>query len=166
MMEVAINKMAASDWQEVARIYKLGIATGHATFETKVPSWKDWDNSHLKKCRLIATFNNKTVGWAALSPTSGRCVYDGVAEVSVYVDTCYNRKGVGTKLLKALIMKSEEIGFWTLQSGIFPENMASIKIHERLGFRFIGYKEKIGKMKGTWRDNMILERRSKIVGIN
>ncbi len=166
MTAVTINKMKDSDWHDVSRIYGLGIATGDATFESEIPSWKGWNNSHLKKCRLIASYNDSTVGWAALSPVSSRCVYGGVAEVSVYVDTSYNGNGVGSKLLKALIEKSEEAGLWTLQSGIFPENVASIKIHERLGFRTIGYKEKIGKMKGIWRDNIVLERRSKIIGIN
>ncbi len=166
MTAVAINKMTDSDWHDVSRIYGLGIATGDATFESEIPSWENWNNSHLMKCRLIATYNDTTVGWAALSPVSSRCVYGGVAEVSVYVDTSHTGKGIGAKLLEALIAGSEKEGLWTLQSGVFPENIASLNIHNKLGFRTIGYKEKIGKMKGIWRDNILLERRSKIIGIN
>jgi phosphinothricin acetyltransferase len=158
--------MIEGDWNIVSEIYKKGIETGHATFETKIPTRKKWDNAHIKSCRITAWVDTKIVGWAALSPVSSRCVYGGVAEVSVYVDTDYNRKGIGTKLLQELIRESEAAGFWTLQSGIFPENKASIKVHKNLGFREIGFREKVGKMKGVWRDNIILERRSKIIGIN
>ncbi len=163
---IEIRNMTSNDWKDVARIYDMGIATGHATFETETPSWEAWNNSHIKECRLIATENNQIVGWAALSAVSSRCVYGGVAEVSLYVDTGCTGKGIGTKLLKSMIEESEQEGFWTLQSGIFPENIASLNIHKKLGFRIIGIKEKIGKMNGMWRDNTLLERRSKIVGIN
>lgn len=159
--------MQTKDWNEVERIYQLGIATGNATFETQTPTWEHWDNVHLKSCRFIANLEKKIVGWAALSPVSSRCVYGGVAEISVYVDPSYNGMGVGTTLLQKLITESEKEGFWTLQAGVFPENKASISIHKKVGFREIGYREKIGKMKnGVWRDNLILERRSKTIGIN
>ena len=165
-MKLAIKKMKYEDWDAVARIYKLGMDTGIATFETEIPTWDKWNNSHLKTCRLTAWFDNQIVGWAALSPVSSRCVYGGVAEVSVYIDTYYNRRGIGTKLLKKLITKSEVEGFWTLQAGIFPQNKTSIALHEKNGFRQIGYREKIGKLKGEWLDNVIMERRSKIIGID
>lgn len=166
-MKIEIKHIQPSDWQLIAAIYKLGIETGYATFETKIPSWKQWNETHIKTCRLAAWLENKIVGWAALSPVSNRWVYRGVAEVSVYVDTHYSGKGVGTMLLQKLIRESEKAGFWTLQSGVFPENKASIKLHKKLGFREIGYREKIGKLKnGTWLDNIILERRSKIIGLD
>ncbi len=166
-MSIEIKIMQTKDWMVVANIYQLGIETGDATFETEVPSWVVWNNAHLKSCRFVAWLDSKIVGWAALSPTSNRCVYGGVAEVSVYIDTNYNGSGIGTKLLQELVDQSEKAGFWTLQSGIFPENLASLQLHKKLGFREIGFKERVGKMKnGVWRDNIILERRSKKVGIN
>ena len=166
-MKIDIESLYRSHWHEVSKIYKLGIDTGNATFETQTPTWENWDNTHVKPCRFIASLDAKIVGWAALSLVSNRCVYGGVAEVSVYVDSIYNGNGIGTKLLQKLIVESEEEGFWTLQSGIFPENGASIQLHKKLGFREIGFREKIGKMKnGLWRDNIILERRSKTIGIN
>jgi len=165
-MRLEIKIMNDEDWEAVSRIYKLGIETGIATFETEVPSWHKWDNSHLKTCRLSAWLDNQIVGWAALSSVSRRCVYGGVAEVSVYVDVNFNGKGIGTQLLKELIVKSEANGIWTLQSGIFPQNKVSIALHSKLGFRQIGYREKIGKLKGKWFDNVLMERRSKIIGID
>ncbi|MBT8385636.1 MAG: GNAT family N-acetyltransferase, partial [Bacteroidia bacterium] len=153
--------MEIKDWDKVSRIYQIGIDTGIATFEKEIPTWNTWDTAHIKSCRLIAENDHKIVGWAALSPVSGRCVYGGVAEVSVYVDTSYNNKGIGTRLLQELIKKSEKNGIWTLQSGIFPENKASIQLHKKLGFREIGFREKIGKKDGVWYDNVILEKRSK-----
>ncbi len=165
-MELVIRNMEIKDWGTVSRIYRLGIDTGIATFEKVIPSWNTWDKAHLKSCRLIAENDNKIVGWAALSPVSGRCVYGGVAEVSVYVDINYNNKGIGTRLLQELIKHSEMNGIWTLQSGIFPENKASIQLHKKLGFREIGFREKIGKKDGVWYDNVILEKRSKKIGID
>ena len=158
--------MEIEDWSNVSRIYRLGIDTGIATFEKEIPSWNTWNTAHLKSCRLIAENDHKIVGWAALSPVSGRCVYGGVAEVSVYVDISYNNKGIGTRLLQELIKESEINGIWTLQSGIFPENKASIQLHKKLGFREIGFREKIGKKDGVWYDNVILEKRSKTIGID
>jgi len=152
-------------YSQIADIYLQGIATGNATFQTTAPNWEDWDKSHLQHSRIGGFINNKMIGWAALSPVSSRCVYAGVAEVSVYIATTFQGKGLGYKLLDKLVLDSEQHGLWTLQSGIFPENLGSIKLHEKCGFRIIGYREKIGEMKGIWRDNIIMERRSKIVGI-
>lgn len=165
MTEIVIGKMTEKSWTDVARIYESGIATKNATFQTEAPNWESWDNAHRKDCRLIATIDNKIVGWAALSNVSSRCVYSGVAEVSVYVDADYRGKGIGDKLLDSLIKKSELNGIWTLQAGIFPENKSSLKLHHKHGFRTIGIKERIGKMDNTWRDVAILERRSKVVGV-
>lgn len=151
---------------DVARIYEEGIATGVATFETSAPAWKDWDATHLKYGRkAIIDPDGQMLGWSALSPVSNRCVYGGVAEVSVYVAQSARGKGIGSTLLNILITESEKNNIWTLQSGIFRENEASIAIHEKCGFRMIGYKEKIGKLHGIWKDNVLMERRSKIVGI-
>jgi L-amino acid N-acyltransferase YncA len=160
-----INPMAQEHWPEVLRIYLEGIATGNATFETEAPSWEKWDSGHLPKCRLIAREGSKLLGWAALSPVSSRCVYGGVAEVSVYVAEAARGKGVGRSLLTALIEASETSGLWTLQAGIFPENISSIALHQSLEFREVGRRERIGKMGDTWRDVILLERRSKRAGI-
>lgn len=157
--------MTADDWTSVSSIYDQGIATGDATFELKSPSWNDWDKGHLKICRVVAEYEQLIIGWAALSPVSGRCVYAGVAEVSIYVSAGHRGRKIGARLLDRLISESESEGLWTLQAGIFPENKASMKIHQDAGFRIVGYREKVGKMKGVWRDNMLLERRSRINGI-
>jgi L-amino acid N-acyltransferase YncA len=163
---ITVQVMHSTDWPLVKMIYEEGIKTGNATFETAAPAWEAWDNGHLKECRLIAKDGEKIVGWAALSPVSGRCVYAGVAEVSVYVSNNARGKGVGKLLLQKLIEASEASNLWTLQAGIFPENIASIKIHEAAGFRLIGKRERIGKMNDVWRDTLLLERRSDKVGID
>jgi L-amino acid N-acyltransferase YncA len=160
-----IETMQPAHWPPVKTIYEEGIATGNATFQTAAPGWEDWDAAHVKNSRLVAIENGKILGWAALTPVSGRCVYAGVAEVSIYVAAAARGKGIGKKLLQALIESSEKNNFWTLQAGIFPENESSIKIHEDCGFRIIGRREKIGKMGGIWRDTILLERRSIITGI-
>lgn len=165
-MNIVVKHIEPKDSEAVTNIYKLGIDTGVATFETEIPSWSKWDNSHLKTCRFAAWSDNKIVGWAALSPVSDRCVYGGVAEVSVYVDPAFSGKGIGEQLMNRLIRESENEGIWTLQSGIFRENEASIYLHQKVGFRQIGYREKIGKRNGVWHDNIIMERRSKKTGIN
>ena len=162
---ILIRPMAAADWASVAEIYAQGIATGNATFEQEVPTWEIWDNAHLKPCRLVAEFDEKIVGWAALTPVSGRCVYSGVAEVSVYVSANHRGQKLGSQLLIQLIKESELNNFWTLQAGIFPENEPSLKIHTDQGFRIVGSREKIGKLNGVWRDALLLERRSKSTGI-
>jgi phosphinothricin acetyltransferase len=164
MPTIHIRQMEAKDWAAVAKIYKEGIATGNATFQQEVPSWSEWDNDHLKIGRLVAIINQEVAGWAALTAVSGRCVYAGVAEVSVYVSAAHRGNKVGKQLLDQLIRSSEQHGLWTLQAGIFEENIPSIKIHEELGFRKVGVREKIGKMKGVWRNTLLFERRSKIAG--
>lgn len=162
---INFRELKPEDWHSVAEIYRQGIETGNATFQTDVPAWDSWDSAHLKTCRIVAILENGIAGWAALTPVSGRCVYAGVAEVSVYVSAHYQRKGIGTMLLERLIAESEKAGIWTLQSGIFPENFPSLKIHRNLGFRKVGVRKKIGKMHGKWRDTVLLERRSKITGL-
>jgi L-amino acid N-acyltransferase YncA len=163
---IRLEKMKAQHWTEVSNIYLAGITTGNATFETKCPSWESWDKSHRSDCRIVAIMDDKVVGWAALSNVSDRCVYAGVGEVSVYVDPAYGGKGIGTELMKRLIEESELSNIWTLQAGIFPENTASIKLHQKMGFRIIGAREKVGKMNNVWRDVLLLERRSNKVGID
>ena len=160
-----IKLFTAADYPEVARIYAEGLATGQATFQEEVPTWESWDGSHLQNCRLAAFENGVMLGWAALSPVSNRCVYGGVAEVSVYIAENSRGKGVGKALLNELITQSENTGLWTLQSGIFPENKGSVRLHETCGFRQIGYREKIGQKNGVWRDTVLLERRSQKIGI-
>ncbi len=161
-----IRNMLVEDWQTVKTIYESGIATGIATFQTEAPDWASWDNGHLSFCRFVAIIDGEIVGWVALSPVSSRCVYGGVAELSIYIAATHRGKGIAKKLLQQLIIKSEENGIWTLQAGIFKENIASLKLHESVGFRVIGYREKIGQLHGVWKDNFLLERRSLIVGLS
>lgn len=161
---VSIRPMTADDWPAVRTIYEEGIATGHATFEQKAPAWDAWDADHLPDCRLVAERGEEVIGWAALSAVSGRCVYAGVGEVSVYVAASARGQGVGRRLLQALVEASERCGLWTLQAGIFPENAGSVAVHERCGFRVIGRRARIGQMHGQWRDILLLERRSEVVG--
>ena len=149
--------MTADSWADTARIYESGIATKNSTFEKKAPDWDTWNNSHRQDCRLIALIDGKIVGWAALSNVSGRCVYSGVAEVSIYIDSDFRGKGIGDRLMSELISESESNGIWTLQAGIFPENAGSLRLHEKHGFRLLGRKERIGKMDDTWRDVIQLE---------
>jgi len=155
-----IIPLLAKDWPTVREIYEQGIATGNATFATDAPEWQAWDAGHLKSCRLAAHDNGTLVGWAALSAVSSRCVYAGVAEVSVYIASAARGKGIGKKLLQALVQESEKQGLWTLQAGIFPENEPSIATHLACGFRQVGRRERLGKMKGIWRDVLLFERRS------
>ena len=160
-----IMPLLPNNWQQVKSIYESGIAKGMATFETKAPEWEQWNNSHLPFARLVAVENNKVIGWAALSPVSNRCVYGGVAEVSVYIAPEQRGKGVGKKLLQQLITESEANGIWTLQAGIFAENTPSAKLHESVGFRLVGYREKIGQLGSEWKNTILMERRSTKVGI-
>ncbi len=161
---VAIEPLQPEHWQAVARIYAQGIATGNATFETEVPSWERWDASHLPDQRLVVLRAGELVGWAALSPVSDRCVYGGVAEESVYVAEEARGQGVGRALLEALVESSEAAGIWTIETGIFPENEASVRLHERVGFRVVGVRKRLGKHHGVWRDVLLLERRSPRIG--
>lgn len=163
-MEVEFRPMIRDDWDQVAEIYRQGIETQNATFETQIPSWEIWDLAHVQSCRIVATIENVVVGWAALIPVSARKVYAGVGEVSIYISNKYKSLRIGTRLLNKLIEESEKEGFWTLQAVIFAENTASLNLHQNLGFRIIGYREKIGQMKGIWRDTILLERRSKKIG--
>ena len=162
--QVAIAALVPGDWDDVARIYAEGIASGLATFETDVPAWADWDGAHLAGHRLVARADGVTVGWAALAPVSARPVYAGVAEVSVYVAAEARGRGVGTALLTELVASSEAAGVWTLEAGILPENEASVRMHERCGFRVVGRRERLGRMRGVWCDVVLLERRSPVVG--
>jgi L-amino acid N-acyltransferase YncA len=159
-----VRSMLPTDWSAVREIYEEGIATGHATFQPEAPTWEEWDAGHLHGCRLIAERGGLVVGWAALSGVSSRCVYAGVAEVSIYVAAAARGGGVGRRLLEALVAESERAGIWTLQAGIFPENLPSLTVHERCGFRRVGRREKLGQMDGRWRDVLLLERRSRSVG--
>jgi len=159
-MNCTIDTMSPNDWESVRTIYVEGIATGIATFETSAPSWEDWDSRHLLHSRLVARKNGEVVGWAAISPVSRRQVYAGVAEVSIYVGTAHRGDGIGRVLLAALVDESERNGIWTLQAGIFPENEPSLNLHKLAGFREVGRRERIGQLKGEWRDVVLLERRS------
>jgi L-amino acid N-acyltransferase YncA len=156
--------MRADDWPAVERIYAAGIATGDATFETEPPAWEAFDAGRLAAHRLVAERDGKVVGWAAVSGVSERCVYAGVVEHSVYVDPAHAGQGVGTALLQALIASTEAAGIWTIQTGIFPENTASLALHERSGFRVVGRRERLGRHFGRWRDVVLLERRSAAIG--
>jgi L-amino acid N-acyltransferase YncA len=164
-MNYHIKPMRPADWPAVREIYREGIATGNATFETELPNWETWDSIHRKDGRLIARKEEQVLGWAALSAVSGRQVYAGVAEVSVYVAAAARGSGVGKELLKTLIEESERHEIWTLQAGIFRENVASLAIHTASGFREVGIRQRIGKLGETWRDVLLLERRSSTVGI-
>ena len=164
MMQYVIAKMEAGDWTSVRNIYLEGILTGQATFETEAPGWEGWDSGHLPACRLVARAGEALAGWAALSPVSSRRVYAGVAETSVYVSESFRGSGVGSNLLRALIVCSEQNGIWTLQAGILPENDASLALHKKCGFREVGRRERIGKLSGAWRDVILLERRSGVAG--
>jgi L-amino acid N-acyltransferase YncA len=160
-----IYTMQESDWAAVRAIYLEGIATGNATFADSAPEWADWDLGHLRVCRLVARHEKEVLGWAALSPVSSRCVYAGVVEVSVYVAARARGQGIGMMLLSELAVDSERAGLWTLQAGIFPENIPSVEIHKRAGFRVVGIRERLGCQGGRWRDVLLMERRSIVVGV-
>ena len=160
-----IDALTAADWSAASAIYMEGIATGNATFETAAPEWGAWDAAHLPHSRLAARHDGELAGWAALSRVSGRCVYSGVAEVSVYVAARSRSCGVGLALLEKLVESSEAAGIWTLQAGIFPENTASTAIHKKAGFRVLGVRERLGCLNGRWRDVTLMERRSRTIGV-
>lgn len=168
VLDFALLPMLSTDYASVSRIFTQGIETGNATYDTSAAVWEDWDAKHLMHSRWVVKSANEgsVLGWAALSPVSSRVVFSGVAELSIYVDTDYLGKGLGNVLMEAVVASSEENGIWMLQSGIFPENQASIGMHEKFGFRLVGRRERIGKMaNGIWRDIVLLERRSLIVGL-
>lgn len=158
-----IISLQPQHWPLVEQYYNEGIQSRNATFETETPRWKAWDDSHLKTCRYVALIENDVAGWAALLPVSDREVYKGVAEVSIYVGKNFHGQGVGKALLKHLIVKSKKAGFWLLQAILFPENTPSCNLYIGEGFREVGYREKIGKHFGEWRNTVLLERRSKKV---
>lgn len=163
---VRLSEMLPGHYPQVKEIYELGIATHNATLETKAPDWEVWEAQHLKSGRLVALAGNGgVVGWAALTPVSGRCVYSGVAEDSVYIHPRYKGRGIGKMLLQQLVKESEREGIWTLQAGILIENVASIKLHEQCGFRVVGVRERLGQLHGQWRDVCLMERRSIKTGV-
>lgn len=163
-MNVLIEVMQPAHWPAVREIYREGIETGQATFETAVPTWEAWDNGHRPDCRLIARIDKQIAGWVALSPISKRQVYNGVAEVSIYIAASARGQGIGKIMMQALVAVSEEAGIWTLQSSVFPENEVSVALHQAVGFRIVGRRERIAQLHGSWRDTVLLERRSKITG--
>jgi len=163
--ENKLRAMTAADWPAVSAIYAEGIATGFATFETKTPDYEAWNKAHMQSCRIVAVQKEKILGWAALSPVSSRCVYGGVAEVSVYIAKTSRGLGLGKQLMQTLIKESEAKGIWTLQSGVFPENEGSIELHKKVGFRYIGKRERIGQSNGVWKDNLLFEKRSQKIGL-
>jgi len=165
-MNYLVGPMQPTDWEQVRGIYLEGIATRNATFETEVPEWERWDASHLPFARLVAQADNVLLGWGALSPVSERCCYAGVAEASVYVAHDHRGQGIGGALLRAVIEDSEKHDIWTLQAGIFPENVASLALVKKYGFREVGRRERLGKLDGMWRDVLLLERRSRIAGVS
>ncbi len=163
--EFSISPMAAGDAEAVLAVFAEGIASGDATFQTEAPDWPEWDAGHLPAPRLVARdAQGVLLGWCALSPVSKRPVYAGVVEESVYVAAAARGRGVGRALLEAMVRASEAAGLWTLQAGIFPENAASIALHEACGFRIVGLRERIGLRLGHWRDVMLMERRSRVAG--
>lgn len=149
------------DWEQVRSIYLEGLREGNSTFETEAPSWEAWNEAHLASPRLVMRAADQVLGWAALSPVSKRRVYSGVAEVTIYVTQLARGKGIGRKLLEALIEASERAGIWTLQASIFPENVASVELHLKCGFREVGRRERIARLNGVWRDTVLFERRAK-----
>jgi L-amino acid N-acyltransferase YncA len=160
---VTVRDLRPDDWLAVRAIYEDGIRSGDATFETETPSWERWDAVH-PELRLVAERDGTIGGWAALSPVSDRCCYGGVGEVSVYVGETARGAGLGRALLETLVERSEEVGYWTLTAGAFPENEASLRLHKACGFREVGVRERLGELRGVWRDVVLLERRSTLVG--
>ena len=159
-----LRQLEADDWPAVREIYRQGIRGGLATFEVEAPSWEAWDAAHHAEHRLVAELGDRVVGWATLAPVSARRVYAGVAEDSVYVADDAQGQGVGGALLSALVAGAEAAGIWTIEAGIFPENGASVAVHERCGFRIVGVREKLGRRDGLWRDVLLLDRRSPLAG--
>lgn len=155
-----VRNLVPADWPDVARIYADGIATGNATFDTEPPAWAQWDRSHRPDLRFVATDEAGIAGWAAATSVSSRCCYAGVVESSIYVDCARRGRGVGRLLLSHLVDAAEAAGIWTVQAGIFPENIASVRLHKLCGFRIVGRRERLGQLRGVWRDVLLMERRS------
>jgi len=164
-MPYLIEAMQPGDWAQVCAIYLEGIATRNATFETSPPSWEKWDAAHLPFARLVARAGADMLGWGALIAVSDRGCYVGVAEASIYVARQHRGKEVGAALLQSVVAHSEENGIWTLQAGIFPENAGSLALAKSCGFREVGRRERLAKLNGVWRDVLLLERRSTVVGL-
>ena len=164
-MDFVIDALRPEDWEAVRRIYLEGLATGNASFETEAPPWAQWDESHHAHSRLVARRGGEVLGWAALAPVSRRRCYAGVAEVSIYVAAAARGAGVGKALLRAVIAASERHGLWTLQGATFAENAASLRLQESCGFRVLGRRERVAQRDGVWRDTVLTERRSPVVGI-
>ena len=164
MDDVRIEPMRPEHGAAVLAIYEAGIATGNASFETQAPDWPTWDSKHLPDHRFVALEKDDVRGWVAVSPTSDRRVYAGVVHESIYIAPLARGRGIGMRLMETLIASTEAAGIWTLQSGVFPENEASLKLHARCGFRVIGVRERIGRHGGWWRDVLFLERRSTVTG--
>ena len=162
-VRAGLRQLEADDWPAVRDIFRQGIRSGLATFEVEAPSWEDWDAAHHTEHRLVAEIGDRIVGWATLAPVSSRRVYGGVTEDSVYVADDAQGQGIGGALLSALVAAAEAAGIWTIEAGIFPENGASIAVHQRCGFRIVGVREKLGRRDGLWRDVLLLERRSPLV---
>jgi L-amino acid N-acyltransferase YncA len=163
-MGVTVSAMTPEDGPEILAIYQEGIESGQATFETQTPTWEQWDAHHHPFARFVARCDGNVVGWAALTPVSRRSCYAGVADVSIYVAAGCRGRGVGRLLLEALIAESERHGIWTLQGATFPENEASLRLQRACGFREVGRRTRIGQLNGVWRDTVLTERRSAVVG--
>jgi phosphinothricin acetyltransferase len=164
-MDIITDEMRNSDWEMVRRIYLEGLETGQASFETAAPSWESWDSAHFKHSRLLVRQSDQVIAWAALAPTSRRSCYAGVAEASLYVSTDYHGCGIGKLLLGKLIESSERNGIWSLYGSTFPENLQSLRVQFANGFREVGRRERIARHNGVWRDTIITERRSRVVGV-
>lgn len=159
-----IREMKPEDWKRVEDIYKQGMEKGISTFNTECPSYEEWDKGHIRECRYVFEEDGRVVGWTAISPSSGRCVYRGCVEVSIYIDEEYQGRGIGTQLLQRLCDETEKAGYWSLYSAIFSINKASIALHKKCGFREIGYREKIAKDRfGVWQNTTMMERRNSII---
>lgn len=156
---IKVRPMKERDWDEVRAIYLQGISTRNSTFETIIPDWDDWNENHLKHSRFVAEANGQVVGWIALSPYSRRVVYQGVAEISIYIDPSFNGRGIGSELMKIVMKSAVENHCWMLQASTFPENKASIGLHKKFGFREVGYRERIAQLDGKWRNVVLLEKR-------
>jgi phosphinothricin acetyltransferase len=164
-VDFTIDNMRGDDWPAVRVVYAEGLATGNASFETQPPAWEEWDRGHHPHSRLVARHGGQVVGWAALAPVSQRACYAGVAEVSLYVAAAWRGRGVGKALLRALIESSERNGIWSLYGACFPENEASVRLQLSCGFRIVGRRERIACLHGVWRDTVLTERRSGVVGV-